>query len=185
MKIHESFKKVQESSWKFLKAQESSRKLMILKFHDCSLFNKFKTLMKRTIAWTAIAFSRELMVSLFTLPPLLFWKLQHIQFWPHQLFLRDDLLRARNPNAFALPRIAEPSHRPAFIVYHTSSSCNFAFMQRVHVQICLSGFCGHDFMERSVVTLETPSVKRKSPRKNSPPQQRIVETRTIEISWFY
>merc|ERR1711989_14500 len=93
---------------------------------------------------------------------------------------REGLLRARDPNAFALPRIAERSHRTAFIVYHTSSTCNFAFKQRVHVQICLSVFRGHYFMERSVVTPATPSVKRVSPRKNSP--QRIIETRTIEIS---
>ena len=88
-------------------------------------------------------------------------------------------------NVFALPRIVKRSHRPVVIVYRTSSSCNFAFKQRVHVQICLSVFRCHGFMERTVVTLATPSVKRKSPWPNSPPQQRIVETRTIEISWFY
>ena len=68
---------------------------------------------------------------------------------------------ARDPNAFALPRIVKRSHRPVVIVYRTSSSCNFAFKQRVHVQICLSVFSCHVFLERSVVTLATPSVKTK------------------------
>ena len=95
---------------------------------------------------------------------------------------RDCLFKARDPNAFVLSRTVERSHRPIFIVYLTLSCCNFAVKQRFHVQICLSGFRGHGFMERSVVTLATPSVKRKIPRTNSPPHQRIVETRTIEIS---
>ena len=76
---------------------------------------------------------------------------------------RDGLLRARDPNAFALPRIVERSHRPAFIVYHTSSSCNFAFKQRVHVLIFVFQFfrC-HGFIERSVVTLATPFLKQRA-----------------------
>ena len=76
---------------------------------------------------------------------------------------RDGLLRARDPNAFALPRIAERSHHPAFIVYHTSSTCNFAFKQRVHVLIFVFQFFRCDgFIERSVVTLATPFLKQRA-----------------------
>ena len=134
--------------------------------------------MKRNTACTATAFSRELISS--PRHRCFFESCNTSSFRHTNCCRRDGLLRACDPKAVALPRIVERPHRPAFIVYHTSSTCNFAFKQRVHVQICLSGFRGHYFMERSVVTLETPSVKRLSQRKNS--TQRIIETRTIEIS---
>ena len=74
---------------------------------------------------------------------------------------RDGLFKARDPNAFALPRIVERSHFPAFIVYRTSSSCNLAFKLRVQVQICFSVYRSQGFMGRSVVYLATPCVKKK------------------------
>ena len=170
-----------------MKVHESSWMSTISKFRECSCFLKISWLNEANYSYHCdglLTWAHGLTLYLATSA---FLGAATPQVFRHtrNCCRRDGLLRARDPNAFALPRIAERSHRPAFIVYHTSSSCNFAFKQRVHGQICLSGFRGHDFMERSVVTLETPSVKRKSPRKNSPPQQRIVETRTIEISWFY
>ena len=85
MKVHETsrkFMKVHESFWKFLKVLESSWNFT--KVHESSWkFMKVHNLMNRTSACTATFFKRELMVSLFTLPPL--WELQHLKFSPHEL----------------------------------------------------------------------------------------------------
>ena len=59
---------------------------MKINVSSCSQkFMKIHDVMKRTTACTATFFKRELMVLLFTLPPL-FWELQHLKFSPHELF---------------------------------------------------------------------------------------------------
>ena len=114
---------------------------------------------------------------------------------------RDDLLRARDPNTFALLRIAEAqfttataflepttqtplrshalecSHRPVFMILPHFVEMQLCF-QEAHPPSNSDFQLGHVFKKRTAVTLATPSVKRKSLCPNSPPQPRNVETQT-------
>ena len=156
-----SFSKVHQISWKFKKVHD----LMNHSFHCAGFLTGVHGL-------TLIS------------PPLFFGSCKTSCFRDAMNCCHSDsVLRARDQNVSRCQAMQNDRTFHFTWFYHTSSSCNFAFKQRVHVQICLSVFRGHGFMERSVVTLATPSVERMSPRTNS--SQRIVETRTIETSWFY
>ena len=70
-----------------------------------------------------------------------------------------------------------------------------ALQRSIELQLCfhaahppwnpLFSFRGQVFAKRNFQTLDTPSVKRKSPWQNLLLQSRVEETQTTETSWFY
>ena len=123
---------------------------MISWFHECSWFHGFIKVLGLMISWvflflrihdfvkrtaaTTKAFKRELMVSLFT-SPLLFLEAFNTSCFrdTKNCCHRDGLLRARNPNASALPRIVERWRSPDFMV----------LPHFTELQLCFQAACPH------------------------------------------